>query len=151
MAVFGSEKKDGKENTQRPQTRGEAALTIIAAGTRVVGEVISNGVVKVEGEVAGTVRAELQVLVSRGGLIEGDIVTREAVLGGAITGGVVAEERVEVQAGSVVNGDITTERLIVQEGGEVNGHVRMGSPKALAEQVQATTPRPGPTSRALTS
>lgn len=151
MAMFASEKKDGKENQQRPQTRGEAALTIIAAGTRVVGEVISNGVVKVEGEVAGTVRAELQVLVSRGGMIEGNIVTREAVLGGAITGGVIAEERVEVQAGSVVNGDIVTERLIVQEGGEVNGHVRMGSPKELAEQVQAATSRPGTTSRVLTS
>lgn len=149
MAIFASEKKDGKENPQHPQTRGEAALTIIAAGTRVVGEVICNGVVKVEGEVAGTVRAELQVLVSRGGLIEGDIVTREAVLGGAINGGVIAEERVEVQAGAVVNGDIATERLVVQEGGEVNGRVRMGSPKELAEQVGAP-PRPEPTSRALT-
>lgn len=132
MAVFASDKKDGaKEAPQRPAQRGEPALTIVAQGTRVEGELRSNGVVKVEGIVVGTVHAERQVLVSRGGLIEGDVLTREAVLGGEVKGGVVAEERVEVQTGSVVSGDIATARLVVQEGGEVNGHVRMGEPGKL--------------------
>lgn len=106
----------------------EAALTIIAAGARFEGEVRSNGVVKVEGEVIGTVRAARQVLIARGGRVEGDVVTQEAVVGGVVEGSVVAEERVEVQTGSVVTGDIGTQRLIVQEGGEVNGQVKMGKP-----------------------
>ena len=110
--------------------RGEPSLTIIAPGTRVVGEVASDGVVKIEGTIVGTVKAEHQVLVSRGGVVEGDIDTKEAVLGGEVKGGVVAERRVEVQSGSVVSGDIVTERLIVQEGGEVNGNVRMGKSEA---------------------
>jgi cytoskeletal protein CcmA (bactofilin family) len=106
----------------------EAALTIIAAGTRFEGEVRSNGVVKIEGEVVGTVRAARQVLIARGGRVEGDVVTQEAVVGGMVQGSVVADDRVEVQAGSVVSGDIGTQRLIVQEGGEVNGQVKMGKP-----------------------
>lgn len=130
MAVFSEKKDGGKESA----TRGEPALTIIATGTRVEGEIASEGIVKIEGVVHGTVRAQRQVLVARGGLIEGDVVTKEAVLGGAVKGGVVAEERVEVQTGSVVTGDIATERLIVQEGGEVNGHVRMGNPKEMAQR-----------------
>ena len=113
---------------------GEDALTIVATGTRVVGEIQSNGVVKIEGQVAGTVRAARQVLVSRGGTIEGDLITAEAVIGGEVTGGVVAEQRVEVQAGAVVNGDIATARLVVQEGGEVNGHVRMSGTEGSLEE-----------------
>ena len=124
MAVFSSDKPE----TGKRSSRGEPALTIIATGTRIVGEVQSNGVVKVEGEVVGTVRAERQVLLAKGGTIEGDLITREAVLGGTINGGVTAEERVEVQTGCVVNGDIATDRLVVHEGGEVNGHVKMGAP-----------------------
>jgi len=111
-----------------PQRAREAALTIIAAGTRVTGEVATDGVVKVEGIVVGTVRGERQVLVANGGRVEGDVHTREAVVGGSIKGSVYAADRVEIQATSVVEGDIVTQRILVQEGGEVNGTVRMTAP-----------------------
>lgn len=105
--------------------RSDATLTIIAPGTRVEGELASAGVVKVEGTVVGTIRAERQVLVARGGVVEGDVHTAEAVIGGRVEGGVMASERIEVQAGAVVHGDVGTKTLIVQEGGEINGLVKM--------------------------
>ncbi|HEX9730335.1 MAG TPA: polymer-forming cytoskeletal protein [Gemmatimonadales bacterium] len=126
MAVFSSDKQDGAK--QAAQRSGESALTIVASGTRVVGEIESSGVVKIEGAVVGTIRAERQVLVARDGVIDGDVVTHEAIVGGKINGGITAEARVEVQADSVITGDITTARLIVHEGGEVNGNIRMGTP-----------------------
>src|SRR5437773_138456 len=76
----------------------------------------------------GTPRAcaSRQVLVAKGGVVEGDVVTHEAIIGGEVRGGIGAQERVELQATSVVHGDITTKRLFVQEGGEINGVIRMG-------------------------
>jgi cytoskeletal protein CcmA (bactofilin family) len=114
----------------------EAALSVIAPGTRIVGELISDGVVKVEGTVVGSVRADRQVLVAKGGIIQGDVFTRDAVVGGEIHGAILADDRVEVQSSSIIQGDITTLRIVVHEGGEVNGHVRMGNPQAL-EQAKA--------------
>jgi len=105
--------------------RADAALTIIAPGTRVEGELTSPGVVKIEGTIVGTVRAERQVLVAKGGLVEGDIHSAEAVIGGRVNGAILSGDRVEVQAGATVHGDVTTTRLVVQEGGEVNGLVKM--------------------------
>lgn len=105
--------------------RSDATLTIIAPGTRFEGELVSSGVVKVEGTVAGTIRAERQVLVARGGVVEGNIHTIEAVIGGRVQGGVTASERIEVQGGAAVHGDVNTKSLIVQEGGEINGLVKM--------------------------
>jgi cytoskeletal protein CcmA (bactofilin family) len=93
---------------------------------RVVGELITEGVVKVEGTVEGTIRARREVLVAKGGHVDGDIHTREAVIGGQVSGSILAEERVEVQQGSTVTGDISTKKLVIQEGGEVNGQLRMG-------------------------
>jgi cytoskeletal protein CcmA (bactofilin family) len=110
--------------------RSEASLTIIAVGTRVTGEVQSSGVVKVEGTVNGTVRAEHQVLVARGGLVEGDVYSVEAVIGGRVEGAVNGTERVEVQTGAAVHGDVATKALVVAEGGEINGLVKMtGAPE----------------------
>src|ERR1700693_1719651 len=118
MAIF-TEKGRGTAESQ-------GALSIIGPGMRVVGDLTADGVVKIEGTVIGTIRAGRQVLVAKGGEVEGDIVTREAIVGGEVRGTVVAEERVEIQTSSVVHGDVTCKRLLVHEGGEINGVVRMG-------------------------
>jgi cytoskeletal protein CcmA (bactofilin family) len=129
--------RDGSART----TGKEAALSVIAAGTRIAGELTSDGVVKVEGVVVGTVRADRQVLVAKGGVIEGDVYTRDAVVGGEIHGAILADDRVEVQSTSIIQGDITTLRIVVHEGGEVNGHVRMGNPQALEQAKAAAAER----------
>ena len=111
----------------RGMPESESALSIIGAGMRVVGDITADGVVKIEGTVVGSVRAGRQVLVAKGGEVEGDVITREAIIGGEVRGTVLAEERVEIQTSSVVHGDITSKRLLVHEGGEINGVVRMGA------------------------
>jgi len=120
MAVF-------SDKTTASGTRdGVPGLSIIGAGMHVVGDISADGVVKIEGSVNGTVRAAKQVLVARGGEVEGDVVSRGAIIGGEVRGAIYAEERVELQATSVVHGDVHTKKLLIQEGGEINGVLRMG-------------------------
>jgi cytoskeletal protein CcmA (bactofilin family) len=134
MSVFAS----GERVSESPKHGGrESALSIIAQGMRVVGELVTEGVLKIEGTVEGTVRTHRDVLVAKGGKIEGDIHAGEAVIGGEVHGAIFAEHRVEVQQGAVVVGDISTKKLVVQEGGDVNGHVRMGEPNPPAAPVAA--------------
>jgi cytoskeletal protein CcmA (bactofilin family) len=124
MAIFSSRPSQGA----RPDSarRGEpAGLTIIAAGTTIVGDVGSEGVVKIEGTVQGTVRAATQLLVAPGALIRGDVFAPEIVAGGEIHGSVHADERVEIQPGAMIQGDIHTQRLHIAEGGRVNGQISM--------------------------
>ncbi len=109
----------------------EDSLSIIAVGLHVVGEMATEGVVKIEGSISGSIRATRQVLVAKGGLVQGDIYTTEAIIGGEVRGSIYADNRIEVQDTSVIHGDIATKCLMVQEGGEVNGHIRMGEPRAL--------------------
>ncbi len=127
-------KKDDRTASQDKLAGKEPGLSVVATGMRIDGRLDTNGVVKVEGMVSGSIRAEQQVLVAKGGIVEGDILTREAVIGGEVRGAIYADERVEVQASSQVNGDITTKRILLQEGGEVNGNLKMEDPQALARQ-----------------
>ncbi len=133
MSIFSSD-EDAKGPPPKRPGGPQPGLSVIAPGMRVEGELVTDGVVKIEGTVVGTVRAEQQVLVAKGGIVEGDIHTREAVLGGEVRGAILAHERVEVQATSVVHGDIATQRIVVHEGGEVNGHVRMGDPRVPGQR-----------------
>jgi cytoskeletal protein CcmA (bactofilin family) len=127
MAIFSQQETPQKSAPEPPKRRGtqQPSLSVISSDLRIIGDLETDGVVKIEGQVEGTIRAGSQVLVSQGALIKGDIHTKEAVLGGEVTGVVQADERVEVQATALVNGDIVTRRIVVLEGGRVNGSVKM--------------------------
>jgi len=104
----------------------EAGLSVIASGMKIVGDLESTGVVKIEGTVEGAVRGARQLLLGRQGTVHGDIRAHEVVIGGTVVGTIVAEERVEIQGTSSVQGDIHTKSIVVLEGGVINGTVRMG-------------------------
>ena len=108
----------------------EAGLSVIAAGMKIVGDIESTGVVKIEGIVEGAIRGARQLLLGRQGTVHGDIRAHEVVIGGSVVGTIVAEERVEIQGTSKVEGDIHTKSIVVLEGGVINGTVRMGETAA---------------------
>ncbi len=149
MALFGSsEKNTAPAAPGRGAQQPAAGLSIIGAGMTVHGDVETAGVIKVEGRVNGHVTARQQVLVAKGGQIEGDVETTEAVIGGEVHGSVIAANRVEVQAGATVQGDVTTKRISVAEGAVLNGMVKMGEVEESAKPAparpvaQPTLPRP---------
>jgi cytoskeletal protein CcmA (bactofilin family) len=104
----------------------EAGLSVIASGMKIIGDIESTGVVKIEGIVEGSVRGARQLLLGRQGTVHGDIRAHEVVIGGTVVGTIVADERVEIQGTSTVKGDIHTKSIVVLEGGVINGTVRMG-------------------------
>src|SRR5258705_1779196 len=107
MAVF----SDKGAGTTAPGREGVPGLSIIGAGMRVIGDISADGVVKIEGSVNGTVRAAKQGLVARGGEVDGDVVSREAIIGGDVRRAIYVEERAEVPATSADHGDGHTQRL----------------------------------------
>jgi cytoskeletal protein CcmA (bactofilin family) len=136
MAIF------NKPPADRPATRldsgsAEPSVSVIGSGMRIVGDIESNGVIKVEGVIEGSVRGARQLLLGKSGTIHGDVHAVDAVLGGAVVGNIVASERVEIQGTSSVEGDILTKNMVVYEGGTINGTVRMGEQAVLAKHTPA--------------
>ncbi|HLS47823.1 MAG TPA: polymer-forming cytoskeletal protein [Gemmatimonadales bacterium] len=129
MAIFSNPPADA-EPAKPPFNRRKGdgiPLSIIARDMTVTGDMETEGVVKVEGRVKGTIRATSQIIISPGSSIEGDLHTKEAVVAGEIQGTIRAAERVELQATALVRGDIYTPRISVIEGGRVSGEVNMAA------------------------
>ena len=140
MAIFAKD-DSSTSDSKNGAAAGEGAMSIIAAGMTVTGDIDSAGVVKVEGRVEGSVRTARQVLIGRQGEVKGDIETREAVIGGRVEGTITATERVDVQATASVNGDIHTKSIVVQEGGKINGTVKMSEGAGNTRSIE---PKPQP-------
>jgi cytoskeletal protein CcmA (bactofilin family) len=139
MAIF-SKDHSSSDSARSTPLSAATSLSIIAAGTRIDGDIDTDGVIRIEGRVEGAVRAGRQVLIGRQGEVRGDITTREAVIGGAVYGAVNASERLEVQSTSTIVGNITTKAIAVIEGGKINGSVRI----ADAREASGTPPGSSP-------
>jgi cytoskeletal protein CcmA (bactofilin family) len=127
MSLFNSSApaRDDNGNELRRRRSDQMPFSIVAKDMTIVGDLETEGVVRIEGQVRGTVRAAAQVLLGQGARIEGDVHTREAVIGGDVVGSIHASERVELQTTASVTGNIVAPRIAVLEGGRVSGEVRI--------------------------
>ncbi|HEX2093856.1 MAG TPA: polymer-forming cytoskeletal protein [Longimicrobiaceae bacterium] len=105
----------------------DGAISIIGQGMRIVGDVVTEGTVRIEGRIEGTVRAGKAVVLGKGGEILGDIFTQDAVIGGRVQGRVLAESRLELQSTSEITGEIRAraQHLQLDEGARFNGQIQM--------------------------
>lgn len=131
MAFFKKSDNPGSGTMPREKSRlstsGENGISIIGPGMNVSGDLVTDGTVRIEGRVEGTVRAAKAVVLGREGEVVGDIVTQDAVIGGRVSGTVLAESRLELQSTAVIDGEIRAraQHLQLDEGARFNGQIRM--------------------------
>jgi cytoskeletal protein CcmA (bactofilin family) len=101
------------------------SLNIINAGTEVRGDIISNGDVRIDGILKGTVHTKAKLVIGPTGSIEGDIKSQNADISGSVKGNISIDELLTLKNTSKIFGDITTKKLIVETGGEFNGKCQM--------------------------
>lgn len=149
MAMF--KKTDEKTGRDRvaPALRiaaGENAISIIGPGMAIRGDLATDGTVRVEGKIEGTIRAGKAVVLGKEAEVIGDIITQDAVIGGRVTGTVVAESRLELQSTCIVDGEIRAraEHLQLDEGARFNGQIQMidgtATPESASRRGDAVVP-----------
>ncbi len=130
---------------QAAGTPSDSVISIIAAGMKVVGDCSTDGTLRIEGTVEGTVKAGKAVVVGKDGLVDGHVHTQDAVVGGRITGSLTAASRLELQATAQVDGEVRARRMQLEEGAVLNGKVSMGE-KAAAPAAPEKSPPAAPAS-----
>lgn len=100
---------------------------LIGAGTRVEGDVIFSGGLRVDGHVKGSIVAEEgksgTLVVSELARVEGEIRVPHVVINGTVCGPVNSAEYVELQMKANVTGDVYYNTLEMQLGAVVQGRL----------------------------
>lgn len=127
--MIGRDKKTAEE-TKKPMAKieresGDAAISLIAPGMNIVGDCETDGTIRIEGRVEGTIRAGKSVVVGRSGEVVGDIVTQDAVVSGRVNGNIAADSRLELQSTCDIQGELRSRRVQLDEGARFNGQVHM--------------------------
>jgi cytoskeletal protein CcmA (bactofilin family) len=120
------------------------AYSVLDGQVVVRGDVETDGALRVDGRLEGSIlRADLVVLAT-GATVVGDIHAREVIIGGAVTGNVTASGRVELQSSGAVSGDVQAGAVMIHEGGIINGRMAIdpvGQHGASGRPAKAQQPR----------
>jgi cytoskeletal protein CcmA (bactofilin family) len=114
--------------------------TLIGTESHFQGTVRSKGSIRVDGRVEGGVSAD-SVFIGETGEIQGDITAKTIVVGGKVTGNIIASTTLELQARSQVYGDLRTAQLIISEGAVFEGNCVMTTEKTKVIEVEQMLPK----------
>jgi cytoskeletal protein CcmA (bactofilin family) len=107
------------------------AMTFIGKGSEVKGDINVAGNLRVDGIVRGNVRAEGDIEVSMGGVIEGkDVHARNIIIHGLVKATLTAEDQLRIHSQGEVQGDVTAQALDIESGARFVGHSNTGKPSA---------------------
>ncbi|PSG90233.1 bactofilin family protein [Aurantibacter aestuarii] len=93
---------------------------IISPSTRVKGDFSSNGDIRVDGYLEGTVKTSGKVVVGKDGQIVGKLECTSAYFEGAFQGEMKIENTLTLKASAKIEGDVVTEKLMVEPGAIFN-------------------------------
>ena len=122
-----------------PAGASTPGYSVLDAQLSVVGDLETDGTLRVDGKLRGSIRRADLVILGPTAEVEGDVAAREVIVGGAVIGNIEAAERVEVQSSAVVSGDIGTGTVLIHEGGAVRGRLLV---RAQEERARAMRPTP---------
>lgn len=97
--------------------------SIIGFGTVFSGDLDLTGLLKIDGDFSGSVKAEGKVLIGHTGRAKCSIFAKTVVVGGVVKGDIYAEDRVVVLSTGMVLGNIRSPRLVMEEGVLFNGEL----------------------------
>ena len=102
--------------------------SLIAQGTRIEGHLKFTDGLRIDGEVAGDIRAEPEqaslLVISETALVQGEINADHVIINGTVRGPVHARELLELQPRAKIEGDVSYRALEMHQGAVISGQLK---------------------------
>ena len=118
MAIFNPSKK----NTFNPQE-----INILNAGTKIKGDLNSEGDLRIDGNLRGSIDVKAKLVLGVSAMVEGNIKAINCDVSGNVIGNISVSELLTIKASAKIMGDISCNKLIIEAGAEFNGKSNMCS------------------------
>ncbi|HPF52438.1 MAG TPA: polymer-forming cytoskeletal protein [Draconibacterium sp.] len=108
-------------------------INILGEGTKIKGDIISNGDIRIDGEMIGNLATKGKLVVGTNGKIDGQVQAANIEVAGFIKGKVTAKELLNMKTSAKIEGDILAGKLAVEPGAIFTGTCSMGVAKTMDE------------------
>jgi len=135
--------RETRKGVRRMAEQG-GEVTIIGAGAKLEGTVVSAGSLRVDGQVKGKISAEGDVMLAPQSQVDADIKAQNVSVAGRFKGSLQVRGRAELNRGGRVEGTITSKTLVIEEGGIFQGQSIMDQQAASKPQAEPARPPKAP-------
>lgn len=104
-----------------------SVINMIGVGTIITGDINSNGDLRIDGTLKGSVATEGKVVLGKNGVIEGDVVCNNADIAGEIKAKITVSQLLTLKLTAKLKGDIITNKLSIEPGAVFSGSCSMGA------------------------
>lgn len=104
-----------------------ASINLIGNGTNIIGDIKSNGDVRIDGVLTGNISINGKLVVGSTGKIEGNIICQNADISGEIKGKINVSELLILKASAKLVGDIITGKISIEPSATFTGTCSMGA------------------------
>lgn len=109
------------------------AINIISEGTKIKGDVIANGDIRIDGELLGNISAKSKLVIGPNGKVEGQVICNNIEVSGYIKGKITAKDLINMKSTSQIVGDIVAGKLSIEPGALFSGSCVMNGSKPADE------------------
>lgn len=109
------------------------SINIISEGTKIKGDVIANGDIRIDGELLGNISAKSKLVIGPKGRIEGQVICSNIEISGYVKGKVTATDLINMKSTSQITGDIVAGKLSIEPGAIFSGSCEMNGAKSPDE------------------
>lgn len=113
-------------------------INIIGVGTKITGDVNSNGDIRVDGSLTGKLITKGKVVIGETGKIKGEINCRNSDVEGSIEGKITVSQLLSLKAKSRIHGDIVAAKLAIEPGCQFTGNCDMNAASPPHEETAQT-------------
>lgn len=98
---------------------------MIGPGTKITGDVETNGDIRIDGIIEGSVQSKGKMVIGANGSIKGKVKCSNAEIAGEMNGEILVTELLSLKSTSKFTGDITTSKLSIEPGALFTGTCTM--------------------------
>jgi cytoskeletal protein CcmA (bactofilin family) len=113
-------------NSKNTVVNDSSSINLIGTGTSIIGEVIANGDIRIDGTLKGKLTSKGKVVIGSTGVVEGEVTCSNSDVTGTIKGNITVSELLTLKSSANVIGDITTSKLSIEPGANFSGNCSMG-------------------------
>ncbi|WP_299108123.1 polymer-forming cytoskeletal protein [uncultured Winogradskyella sp.] len=129
--MFSPDKKKQKNSSMEATTQ----QNIIAQGTKIVGDIASQGPFRIDGTVEGNVKTSGKVVVGKSGYIKGTLQGENADFEGKFSGKLILSGTLTLKSTAHIEGEVHITKLAVEPGATFNATCSMkGTVKSLSNE-----------------
>jgi cytoskeletal protein CcmA (bactofilin family) len=99
----------------------------ILIGTEIIGDITSNGDLRIDGKVKGIIKLQGKLVIGENGEVSGEVICANVTVAGILKGKVQVSELFSLLQTAKVEAEVLTGKLAVEPGAEFTGTCNMGA------------------------